>query len=265
MSGQLKLSDWKIFEVLAEKGSFRKASEVLVLDSANIKRSLDKLESALKLKLFARSPRGLRLTEDGIAYQFKIKELMAPLEVELAEHKRRVVSVQYDARLSFSRLLLLLSRYKQIDSGLVFNCSGDDANAEDFLSIRLQPGKGLQGFRRSAVISPRLLSGKSKPITFRQLSDFPYVALSRDLDSEPLNRPKPTLIVNGADEAIRSAVLGLGFCFVFSDYTVLQLVTAGSLLLLPIELPEDDWNLEIHSSSNELTHFFTHHRNLLLT
>ena len=146
MSGQLKLSDWKIFEVLAEKGSFRKASEVLVLDSANIKRSLDKLESALKLKLFARSPRGLRLTEDGIAYQFKIKELMAPLEVELAEPKRRVVSVQYDARLSFSRLLLLLSRYKQIDSGLVFNCSGDDANAEDFLSIRLQPGKGLQGF-----------------------------------------------------------------------------------------------------------------------
>ena len=96
------------------------------------------------------------------------------------------------------------------------------------------------------------MSGKAKPITFRQLSEFPYVALSRDLDSEPLNRLKLTLIVSGADEAIRSAVLGLGFCFVFSDNTVLQLVTAGSLLLLPIELPEDGWNLEINSSSNEL-------------
>lgn len=265
MSGQVKLSDWKIFEVLAEKGSFRKASEVLDLDSANIKRSLDKLESALKLKLFARSPRGLRLTEDGISYQFRIKELMVPLEVELTAPERRVVSVQYDARISFSRLLLLLGRYKQIDSGLVFNCSGDGAKAEDFLSIRLQTGKELQGFRRSAVISPRLLSGKAKPITFRQLSDFPYVALSRDLDSESLNRLKPTLIVNGADEAIRSAVLGLGFCFVFSDDTVLQLVTGGSLLLLPIELREDSWNLEINSSSSELAHFFTHHRNLLLS
>ena len=125
MSGQVKLSDWKIFEVLAEKGSFRKASEVLDLDSANIKRSLDKLESALNLRFFTRSPRGLRLTDEGIAYQFKIKELMAPLEVELAEPKPKVVSVQYDARISFSRLLLLLSRYRQIDSGLIFDCSGD--------------------------------------------------------------------------------------------------------------------------------------------
>ena len=71
MSGQIKLSDWKIFEVLAEKGSFRKASEVLDLDSANIKRSVDKLESALNLKLFTRSPRGIRLTDDGISYQFE--------------------------------------------------------------------------------------------------------------------------------------------------------------------------------------------------
>ena len=217
------------------------------------------------MKLFTRSPRGIRLTDDGISYQFRIKELMAPLEFELAEPKRKVVLVQYDARISFSRLLLLLGRYRQIDSGLVFDCSGDGEDPEDYLSIQLQPGKELQGFRRSAVISPRLLSGKAKPITFRQLSDFPYIALSRDLDYEPLNGLKPTLIVKGADEAIRSAVLGLGFCFVFSDPSLLQLVTAGSLLLLPIELPEDGWNLQINSSSNELAHFFTHHRNLLLT
>ena len=72
MSGQIKLSDWKIFEVLAEKGSFRKASDDLELDSANIKRSLDRLESALNLKLFSRSPRGVKLTEEGKLYQFKI-------------------------------------------------------------------------------------------------------------------------------------------------------------------------------------------------
>lgn len=76
MSGQIKLSDWKIFEVLAERGSFRKASEDFGLDSANIKRSLDKLESTLNLKLFSRSPRGVKLTEEGKLYQFKIKELM---------------------------------------------------------------------------------------------------------------------------------------------------------------------------------------------
>lgn len=54
MPAQIKLSDWEIFEVLGEVGSFRKASEILRLDSANIKRSVDKLEPTLNLRLFNR-------------------------------------------------------------------------------------------------------------------------------------------------------------------------------------------------------------------
>ena len=45
MPAQIKLSDWEIFEVLGEVGSFRKASEILRLDSANIKRSVDKIRA----------------------------------------------------------------------------------------------------------------------------------------------------------------------------------------------------------------------------
>lgn len=259
MSGQIKLSDWKIFEVLAERGSFRKASEDFGLDSANIKRSLDKLESTLNLKLFSRSPRGVKLTEEGKLYQFKIKELMAPLGLQAAGSQRRMVSVEYDAKLSFARVLLLLGRYNQIDSSLIFNCSEEETKAKDYLSIRLLPGKEIQSFRRSAVISSRLLSGKTKPITFKQLSEFPYIALSRDLDSESLNGLKPALIVKDADE------VGLGFCFVFSENSLLKLVTAGSLLFLPIELPEKPWIPQINSSSKDLADFFLLYRNLLLT
>lgn len=265
MSGQIKLSDWKIFKVLAERGSFRKASEDFGLDSANIKRSLDKLESTLNLKLFSRSPRGVKLTEEGKLYQFKIKELMAPLGLQAAGSQRRMVSVEYDAKLSFARVLLLLGRYNQIDSSLIFNCSEEETKAKDYLSIRLLPGKEIQSFRRSAVISSRLLSGKTKPITFKQLSEFPYIALSRDLDSESLNGLKPALIVKDADEAIRAAALGLGFCFVFSENSLLKLVTAGSLLFLPIELPEKPWIPQINSSSKDLADFFLLYRNLLLT
>lgn len=265
MPSQVKLSDWKIFEVLAEKGSFRKASEILELDSANIKRSLDKLESALNLKLFNRSPRGLRLTEDGILYQYKIKELMAPLGLEPTGSKRRLVSVEYDARLSFARVLLLLGRYSQIDPDLIFDCSADSSKAQDFLSILLQQGCETERFRRSAVISSRLLIGKSRPITFRQLLDFPYVALSDDLEAEALKALKPTLVVNNSDEAIRASVLGLGFCFVFSESSLLKLVTAGSLVFLPIELPEKPWKTQISSSSKELAEFLTCNRDLLLS
>ena len=77
MPAQIKLSDWEIFEVLGEVGSFRKASEILRLDSANIKRSVDKLEPTLNLRLFNRTPRGVKLTEEGQSYQYKIKELMS--------------------------------------------------------------------------------------------------------------------------------------------------------------------------------------------
>lgn len=265
MSGQIKLSDWKIFEVLAEKGSFRKASDDLELDSANIKRSLDRLESALNLKLFSRSPRGVKLTEEGKLYQFKIKELMAPLELQPTRSRRRKVSIEYDAKLSFARVLLLLGRYNQIDPSLIFDCSDTENKAKDFLSIQLHPGKDLQGFRRSAVVSSRLLSSKSKPITFKQLSEFPYIALSRDFDSESLGGLKPALIVKDADEAVRAAALGLGFCLVFSENSLLKLVTAGSLIFLPIELPEKPCHPEIHSSVKDLADFVQLHRNLLLT
>lgn len=263
MPAQIKLSDWKIFEVLGEVGSFRKASEILRLDSANIKRSVDKLESTLNIRLFNRTPRGVKLTEEGLSYQYKIKELMSSLEIKSpSAPARRVVSVQFDPKLSFSPLLLLLSRYNQIDPTLIFDCSKD--NSKDYLSVNLLPNVGAEGCRRTAVISPRLLNGKTKPITFKQLFDFPYITLSNDLNSENWEGLKAAIVVNNADEAIRAAVLGVGFCFVFSEDSLRRQIASGSLIRLPVELPERPWNPSINSSSKELREFIAFHQNLFL-
>lgn len=60
--------DWdklRIFHAVAEAGSFTHAGETLKLHQSAISRHISSLEDSLKVSLFHRHPRGLRLTEQG--------------------------------------------------------------------------------------------------------------------------------------------------------------------------------------------------------
>lgn len=57
--------DVRLFGVIARMGSLRRASSCLQIQVSTLSRRLDALESALGLKLFDRTPRGLVLTEPG--------------------------------------------------------------------------------------------------------------------------------------------------------------------------------------------------------
>jgi len=57
--------DLRIFGLVARAGSFRKASDATRIQVPTLSRRIDGLESALGLKLFERTPRGLVLTEPG--------------------------------------------------------------------------------------------------------------------------------------------------------------------------------------------------------
>lgn len=63
--GQLNWEDVRLFGVIAQTGSLRRASSCLQIQVSTLSRRLDALESALGLKLFERTPRGLILTEPG--------------------------------------------------------------------------------------------------------------------------------------------------------------------------------------------------------
>lgn len=87
--------DWdrvRIFNAVAEAGSFTHASEMLNLSQSAISRQISALEENLGVKLFHRHARGLILTEAGDLLHDTAKEVFAKLsmtEALLMESKDR--------------------------------------------------------------------------------------------------------------------------------------------------------------------------------
>ena len=64
------------FLSIAERGSFRRAAAHLNLSQTAISHRMRKLEDDLGLKLFARTTRSLRLTEEGEHYLLHAREAL---------------------------------------------------------------------------------------------------------------------------------------------------------------------------------------------
>lgn len=71
---------FKIFTVVAEKGSITKASEKLFISQPAITKSIKQLEEELGGKLFERKNRGVELTVEGKHIYDKVKPLLAELD-----------------------------------------------------------------------------------------------------------------------------------------------------------------------------------------
>lgn len=65
MEHEAALSTYHIFNAVAETGNLSKAAKLLYISQPAISRAVSKLEHSLSVKLFIRSSRGVRLTEEG--------------------------------------------------------------------------------------------------------------------------------------------------------------------------------------------------------
>ncbi len=65
METESALSSYHIFNAVAEAGNLSKAAKALYISQPAISRAVSKLEQTLSVKLFIRSSRGVRLTEEG--------------------------------------------------------------------------------------------------------------------------------------------------------------------------------------------------------
>lgn len=79
--------DLRIFKIIAEDGSIRKAASQLKQSHSTLSRRLEALESCLRTKLFYRLSSGLTLTEAGADL---LSEIM-PLTVEFERIERKIV------------------------------------------------------------------------------------------------------------------------------------------------------------------------------
>ena len=62
--GEIDFEAYRLFCVVAECGSFSKASEKLYISQPAVTQAIRKLEENLKGKLFFRTPKGVKLTDE---------------------------------------------------------------------------------------------------------------------------------------------------------------------------------------------------------
>jgi len=78
--GTVQIGSLQIFCKAAEVGSFTVAAEVLGLTPAAVSRSVARIEERLKVQLFARSTRQVKLTENGRLYFEQFREALQQIE-----------------------------------------------------------------------------------------------------------------------------------------------------------------------------------------
>jgi DNA-binding transcriptional LysR family regulator len=108
--GETSISDIACFVAVAQMGSFTRAGEELGTSKSNVGKAVQRLEARLGTRLFQRTTRAVRLTEDGETYLFAAQAALDGLreaEHQLAARQAEPAGrVRLDLPAGFGRLLL---------------------------------------------------------------------------------------------------------------------------------------------------------------
>ena len=77
------LNDLQAFRAVVDKGSFRGAAEAIRISQPALSRRIEKLESALDVKLFERTTRRVSLTMVGRAFLPQVERMLDDLDIAL--------------------------------------------------------------------------------------------------------------------------------------------------------------------------------------
>lgn len=159
------LSGLPVLAAVLEAGTFVRAGEALSLTQSGVSRAIQRLEERLGVRLFERTSKTMRLTEDGKRFCQEALPLMAQLEeaaegmVNAAGRVRGRLRVNVDP--TFARLFLaprigsFLEAYPDLHLDLVIRDSIGDLVAEGFdAAIRFGDPEP------SALIARRLLQAR---------------------------------------------------------------------------------------------------------
>lgn len=115
---------YRIFYYVAKYKSFTRAASILMNSQPNITRSMNNLEKQLGCKLFIRSNRGIRLTEDGVRLYRHVAiahEQLKSAEMELensAELKSGSINISATETAMHGLLLPVLQKYHNMYPGI---------------------------------------------------------------------------------------------------------------------------------------------------
>ncbi|WP_170017764.1 LysR family transcriptional regulator [Starkeya sp. ORNL1] len=258
------LHDIATFVSVAQNASFTRAAEQLGTNKSNVGKAVQRLENRLGTRLFQRTTRAVRLTEDGETYLEAARAALEGLsEAEVALSARRDEPngrVRIDAPIGFGRLLLpmlaaLRTEYPKVLPELSLNDRQSDAVGEGFdvvvragelppdsdmtvrklYDIRLglfaaptylarNPIHSVADLREAEGVVFRSGSGQLRPWTIHESGRTFQIA------------PKPSLITGDGRAYVEAAINGFGIAQIY-DRVAEPHVASGELVHL---LPDAD-------------------------
>lgn len=151
-----------------ETGNFVRAGEALGLTPSGVSRAVARLEARLGVRLFDRSPRAVRLTEEGRRFHAQVAPLLAGLEEATSDVAATAGTVRGRLRVNadpwFARLVLaprlpdFLARYPDISLELTVRDTPGDLVAEG-MDVAVRFGEiGPPGLIARKVLETRVIA-----------------------------------------------------------------------------------------------------------
>ncbi|QLK59817.1 LysR family transcriptional regulator [Enterobacteriaceae bacterium Kacie_13] len=249
----------KIFVRIAELESFSRAAEDLVLPRATVSTTLKRLEQRLGVRLFLRTTRQVKITDEGKIYYQRCLQLLAALEETdtlFAHHKNQpagTVRIDMPHSVARERVIPALKgfyhRYPQIN--LILSANDNAINLLDQgvdCVVRAWPSEddNLQSRHLTDLVqitcaSPAYLTQFGIPLTLADLDSHhavgyffahqrpeTHLEFVTDSGTEKIHLHSP-LTVSGADAYVAAAKAGFGLIQV-SKMAIAQELVQGTLI-----------------------------------
>lgn len=262
----IRLDDLSLFVRAAALGSFSQAAREVNLLPGQVSAAIQRLERELDVRLFARSTRSLRLTDEGKRYlpfaQDALQALRDGHEGMRGENASLSGTLQVAAPSDFGRNVLLpwIAEFRRAHPGLDIQLLVSDQVADVFrdpVDIALRYGQIDDASfialpvapenRRVLIASPAYLERHGRPSVLADLAS--HVCLAYRLrgriydrwcfplpEGDQVVQVKGSLVSDDADVVRRWAVAGEGIAYK-SWLDVCEDVTAGRLEVVLPEVP----------------------------
>jgi DNA-binding transcriptional LysR family regulator len=258
------LANLESFVRSAESGSFSAAARRLGLTPAAVSRNVAQLERNLGVRLFARSTRGLALSEAGERFRRavaggldSIQEAIADIKVN-AGQPAGVLKLSAAPGFGMDFLLPLmpafLAKYPGVTPDWVFDSRPLDLIAGGFdaaigAGFELPPGmvaRELARIHLIAVASPALVQGRPAPEDPSDLAGWPNIVMRSPLSGrvrtqvmrtqageEITAKQQAVMLVSDPDALSRAVLLGLGVGLIPVPHAAPHLASGALVRLLP--------------------------------
>lgn len=252
--------DWnqlRVFNTVAEAGSFTRAGKILNLSQSAVSRQIGSLEATLKVPLFHRHPGGIALTEMGEEFHKVVKTCFDQLAIGLARINefrekpegplRITTTVTFGSAWLSSRMNVFHTRCPDISVSLrlVDNIDLDLLKGDADVAIRFQPQtqprlvqRYLMTMRYHVFASQEYLDRHGVPKTAADLDKHEIIVYGEDT-AAPISDINWLLRVGMSPERPRAPALCVN-----SVYGIYRAVRSGlGIAALPYYLSEEGPNL----------------------